>query len=72
MADLYHLVHERPVTSLTPDEALLVLDIRESVELPANGEIMQKVIGEQDLHNLLTRRYAVSAVVDLWIRSAGS
>ena len=58
MADLYHLVHERPVTSLTPDEALLVLDIRESVELPANGEIMQKVIGEQDLHNLLTRRYA--------------
>ncbi|MFH8251275.1 hypothetical protein ACH3VR_12965 [Microbacterium sp. B2969] len=57
MADLYHLVHERPVTSLTPDEARVVLDIRESVPLPANGEIMQKVLGETDLQNLLTRKY---------------
>lgn len=57
VADVHHLLHERPVTTLSPDEARLVLEIRESIPSPVNGEIMQKVISHTEHLDLLRDKY---------------
>ena len=62
MSDVYHLVHERPLHSLSPDEARVVLDIRESIPMPTSGDIMQKILGSTDVRALIDRSYYKPAI----------
>lgn len=55
--ELHDLIHGRPLDSLTPEQTRTVLDVREGIPQPQPGEIMQKILGQQDVDNLLNRVY---------------
>lgn len=55
LADFSDLVHRTSVLDLTPDQARMILDIRESIPLPANGEIMQKVLSQDGFAELIAK-----------------
>ncbi|WP_285138457.1 hypothetical protein [Microbacterium sp. lyk4-40-TSB-66] len=68
--ELHDLIHGRPLDSLTPEQARTVLDVREGIPQPQPGEIMQKILGQQDVDNLLNRVYGDTDTVGGFIARA--
>ncbi|MEX0152055.1 hypothetical protein [Microbacterium sp. LMI1-1-1.1] len=68
--EFHHLIHERPLESLTPEEARVVLDVRESIPMPQPGEVMQKILGQTDVDNLLQHKYGPEDTVGGFVARA--